>query len=155
MNETWSHCYIICQINWLIQRQIITHCLHCSSWLNTASFPDATASCNGVLKRAKDTSEAPSCVAPTLNMWRIQRDSNAGSCDLPASAVLHVRVGSSSEQSLCDPCHAAHHLCRVFLGAEWTDQVKWGFHGPHCGRIHLSWVANQEDGGKFITWKKE
>lgn len=78
---------------------------------------------------------------------------NRGPHDLPALAVLHVGVGSSLEQSLCDSCHAAHHFCRVFLGTERTDQVKWGFYRPHCGCIHLSRVANQEDGGKFITWK--
>lgn len=42
----------------------------------------------------------------------------------------------------------------MFLGAERTDQVKWGFHSPNCGCIHLSWVANEEDGGKFITCKE-
>lgn len=74
--------------------------------------------------------------------------------DLPALAVLHVGVGSGFEQSLCYSCHATHNLHRVLLGAERTDQVKWRFHSPHCGCIHLSRVANQEDGGKFITWKE-
>lgn len=41
-----------------------THCLHCSSWLNTGSFPEATASCSGVLPQRRHTAQtlcSPSC----------------------------------------------------------------------------------------------
>lgn len=71
---------------------------------------------------------------------------------LPALAVLHVGVGSGLKKSLCDLRHAAHHFCRVFLGAERTDEVKRGFNRSHCGCVHLSRVTNQEDGGKLIPW---
>lgn len=33
-----------------VKRQSPAYCLHCRSWLNTGSFPDATASCSGVLE---------------------------------------------------------------------------------------------------------
>lgn len=63
---------------------------------------------------------------------------NQESCDLPSLTVLHVGVGAGLEKSLGYSCHAAHHLRRVFLRAERTDQVKRRFHSPHCGCINLS-----------------
>lgn len=147
LHVVWESSHVRNRLNYSIWRQSITYCLHCSSWLNTGSFPDATASCNGVLKTTEDKAEAPPLQSSQVHKPRPP-------FDLPALAVLHVGVGSGLEQSLCDLCHAAHHFRRVFLGAEGTDQVKWGFHCPHCGCVHLSRVANQEDGGKFITWEK-
>lgn len=140
-----------------IKRQNKTHCLHCSSWLNTGSFPEATASCNGVLKKKRKekrqkTKHTFLKSPPPLQIS--QKSINQELHDLPALAVLHVGVGSGFEQSLCDPCHAAHHLHRVFLWAERTDKVQWGFHRPNCRCVHLSRVANQEDGGEFIAWKE-
>lgn len=43
------------KLNNSIWRQNVTHCLHCRSWLNTGSFPDDTASCNGVLKKNRQS----------------------------------------------------------------------------------------------------
>lgn len=40
------------QVNGLVFSKgfpVLTHCLHCRSWVNTGSFPDTTASCKGVL----------------------------------------------------------------------------------------------------------
>lgn len=88
-------------------RQNRAYCLHCSSWLNTGSFPEATASCSGVLDVTNNS------VSTALARTRRRRPAS-----LPALAVLHVSVGSSLEQSLCYPSHPAHHLRRVFLGAE-------------------------------------
>lgn len=88
-------------------RQNRAYCLHCSSWLNTGSFPEATASCSGVLYVTN--------ISVSTVLTRTQRHCPA--C-LPALAVLHVSVGSSLEQSLCYPSHSTHDLCRVFLGAE-------------------------------------
>lgn len=133
-----------------IWRQYVTHCLHCRSWLNTGSFPDDTASCSGVLKWTKERAEAPWYFARSsaIVVFPLRPE------DRPALAVLHVGVGASLEEGLRDARHAAHHLLRVLLGAEGTDQVKWGFHRPHGGCVHLSRVANQEDGCKFIPWRK-
>lgn len=68
---------------------------------------------------------------------------------------MHVGVGSSLQQGLCDLCHAGHNFCRVFLGAERADQVEWGLHRAHRGCIHLSRVPNQKDGGKLVPWRRQ
>lgn len=115
------------------------YCLHCSSWLKTGSFPEATASCSGVLHVTKISVSA--AVASARRQWP---------ASLPALAVLHVSVGSGLEQRLRYPSHSTHHLCRVLLGAERADQVERGFYCSHGGGVHLSRVADEEDGCKFI-----
>lgn len=62
--------------------------------------------------------------------------------EIPALAVLHVRIGSSLKQGLSYFCHATHYFCSVFFGAERADQVKWSFNRTNCGGIYLSQVAN-------------
>lgn len=59
LHVVWESSHVRNRLNYSIWRQSITYCLHCSSWLNTGSFPDATASCNGVLKTTEDKAEAP------------------------------------------------------------------------------------------------
>lgn len=131
-----------------------TYCLHCSNWLNTGSFPDATASCSGVLVNNKRQAYRLVIKLKTQGVHFIQFKTPK-CCDLPALAVLHVGVGSSLQQGLCDLCHASHNFCRVFLRAEGADQVEGGLHRAHCGRIHLSWVPNQKDGGKLVPWRRQ
>lgn len=107
------------------------YCLQCSSWLNTGSFPEATASCSGVLQVTNiGVSAAPT---RTRGHWPASP---------PAPAVLHVSVGPGLEQSLRYPGHSAHDLRRVFLGAEGADQVERRFYCSDCGCVHLSRVAN-------------
>lgn len=127
--------------------------MHCSNWLNTGSFPDATASCSGVLANNKRQAYRLVITLKTEGVHFIQFNIPK-SCSLPALAVLHVGVRSSLQQGLCNLCHASHNFCRVFLGAERADQVERGLHRAHCGCIHLSRVPNQKDGGKLVPWRR-
>lgn len=130
-----------------------TYCLHCSNWLNTGSFPDATDSCSGVLVNDKRQAYGLVIKLKTQGVYLIYFRTPK-SYNLPALAVLHVGVRSSLQQGLCDLCHASHNFCRVFLGAERADQVEGGLHRAHCGCIHLSRVPNQKDGGKLVPLRR-
>lgn len=54
----------------------------------------------------------------TVVMSKPTRVREPGHVSVPALAVLHVRVGSGLQQSLCNPSHTSHDLCRVFFGAK-------------------------------------
>lgn len=72
-------------------------------------------------------------------------------CYPPSFAVLHVWVGTSFEQCLCDVGHASHNFTTVFLRVERADQVQRRLHCTHCGSIHLRRVTDQKSGRKFIS----
>lgn len=74
--------------------------------------------------------------------------------NLPALAVLHVRVSTSLQEGLCNLCHGRHHICWVFPGTVQCHQVQRCLLSTQGSSTDEGPILNEESGSEDISWKR-